>query len=63
LGPAPAPLERLRGHTRHQVFVKTRGVAQRMQLLRALGSDETLQRALQKTECRLVIDVDPAHVL
>jgi primosomal protein N' (replication factor Y) (superfamily II helicase) len=63
LGPAPAPLERLRGMTRHQVFFRTLGVSTRGRLLAALQRDEPLQRALVKTECRLIVDVDPAHVL
>lgn len=63
LGPAPAPLERLRGMTRHQIFVRTRGVPPRAQLLSAVARDEGLKKALDRGGCRLVLDVDPAHVL
>lgn len=63
LGPAPAPLERLRGMVRHQLFLRTQGVAQRARLLRMLRSDEAVAKALERTGCRMVIDVDPAHLL
>ncbi len=63
LGPAPAPLERLRGMTRHQIFVRTRGVQPRAQLLLAVQRDDALKKALDRGGCRMVLDVDPAHVL
>ena len=63
LGPAPSPIERLRGNVRHQIFLRTQGVAQRARLLQALRADETLTKALERTNCRMIIDVDPAHLL
>lgn len=63
LGPAPAPLERLRGLVRYQIFVRSLGTRPRARLLQALQADAGLERALDRTDCRLVLDVDPAHVL
>jgi primosomal protein N' len=63
LGPAPAPLERLRGHTRHQVFLRARSAAGRGRVLTAVAGDDALARALDRSGCRLVLDVDPMHVL
>jgi primosomal protein N' (replication factor Y) len=63
LGPAPAPLERLRGMTRHQLFVRARTARARARWLQVIWRDPDLHRALVKAECRLVLDVDPAHVL
>jgi len=63
LGPAPAPLERLRGNTRHQVFLRALSAASRGRVLATVAGDESLQRALDRSGCRLVLDVDPVHVL
>jgi primosomal protein N' (replication factor Y) len=63
LGPAPAPLERLRGNTRHQVFLRAKSATGRARILAAVAADDALERALNKAGCRLVLDVDPVHVL
>jgi primosomal protein N' (replication factor Y) len=63
LGPAPAPLERLRGQTRHQVFLRALSATGRARILATVAADDALQRALDKAGCRLVLDVDPVHVL
>ncbi|MBI2836011.1 MAG: primosomal protein N' [Acidobacteria bacterium] len=57
LGPAPAPLPRLRGEYRAQLFVKgTRRAAMRSALRQALADERELAR-------RVTIDVDPLSVL
>ncbi len=57
LGPAPAPLARLRGRYRVQLFLKGgRRAEMRTALLRALGEDPGLKR-------RVVVDVDPVSML
>lgn len=57
LGPAPAPLSRLKGEHRAQLFIKgTHRAAMRTALLTALSSKPELRR-------RVVIDVDPMTVL
>jgi primosomal protein N' (replication factor Y) len=57
LGPAPAPLGRLRGEYRAQLLVKSTNRRQmREALLAALASRPDLQR-------RVVVDVDPVSVL
>ncbi len=63
LGPAPCPLERLRGKTRHQVLVKTTSVQDRALLLDAVAHDEQLNADLARSKARLVLDVDPIHML
>lgn len=63
LGPAPAPLERLRGKTRMQVFARAPTAKMRRQLLSVLWTDPQLEPALRKARVRLVIDVDPQSML
>jgi len=57
LGPAPAPLGRLKGEHRAQLFVKgTHRTAMRKALLTILDARPELKR-------RTVVDVDPMSVL
>ncbi|MCP4502892.1 MAG: primosomal protein N' [Deltaproteobacteria bacterium] len=63
LGPAPAPIEKLKNKMRMQVFIRTGHPRSRAQLLEILQDDEALKSALRKTKCRLILDVDPAHML
>jgi primosomal protein N' (replication factor Y) len=57
LGPAPAPLTRLRGEHRVQFFLKgTRRAEMRHALKRALADMPEIRR-------RVVVDVDPLSVL
>ena len=63
LGPAPCPLERLRGRTRHQVLVKTAGHAERAALLDAVRGDDALAAEIARASARLILDVDPVHML
>jgi primosomal protein N' (replication factor Y) len=60
LGPAPAPLERLRGEHRVQVLVKAAGRKALQAALQEMLAD--LDRRRERIE-RLVIDVDPVSVL
>lgn len=61
LGPAPAPLERLRGRFRWQILVRGRNGAAVRQTAR-LGR-EALRRKAQAIGVRLLIDVDPYNMM
>jgi primosomal protein N' (replication factor Y) (superfamily II helicase) len=57
LGPAPAPLGRLRGEHRAQIFIKgTQRTAMRKTLITLLDGRPELKR-------RTIVDVDPMTVL
>ena len=57
LGPAPAPIDRLRGEYRVQLLLKgTHRVAMREALEQALAADPELRR-------RVTVDVDPVSVM
>jgi primosomal protein N' (replication factor Y) len=57
LGPAPAPLSRLKGEHRAQFFIKgTNRAAMRRALLAVLESRPEIRR-------RTIVDVDPMSVL
>jgi primosomal protein N' (replication factor Y) (superfamily II helicase) len=57
LGPAPAPLSRLKGEHRAQLFLKgTHRSAMRKALLTVLDSRPEIRR-------RTIVDVDPVSVL
>jgi primosomal protein N' (replication factor Y) len=59
LGPAPAPLARLKGTWRYQVFVLTATVAQRGTMLHAVRRHAGGAPA----GCKVVVDVDPGSVM
>jgi len=59
LGPAPAPLERLRGRHRHQLLVKASGAPAMAALLRSAS----LERPAAAHAPRLLVDVDPVDML
>jgi primosomal protein N' (replication factor Y) len=63
LGPAPAPIERIRGRTRYQVFLRCLSARDRARIVGAVRRDERLTRALAQSRCRLILDVDPMGVL
>ena len=63
LGPAPAPLERIKNKTRYQLWLWTHTREARVKLLRHLQQNDAMFAALRKAETRLVLDVDPVHVL
>ncbi|MFP6663213.1 MAG: primosomal protein N' [Deltaproteobacteria bacterium] len=58
LGPAPAPLERLRGRERHQILVKARSASE---LSRTLAHAALESRTAR--DIRTIIDVDPTGML
>lgn len=61
LGPAPAPIERLRGWYRWQLLVRSsRGAAARAA---AAAAYEAVRLSARKQKVRLVIDVDPQSTL
>jgi primosomal protein N' (replication factor Y) (superfamily II helicase) len=61
LGPAPAPLERLRGRHRRQILLRGRsGTALRRAARETL---EALHDNVRKQSVRLIVDVDPYHML
>jgi primosomal protein N' (replication factor Y) len=57
LGPAPAPLVRLRGEHRVQFFLKGSRRADMRQALKAVLSERP------ETRRRVTVDVDPVNVL
>ncbi|HZR81318.1 MAG TPA: primosomal protein N' [Candidatus Binatia bacterium] len=66
LGPAPAPLEKLRGRHRHQVLVKAPDSRTIARVLSAARLDaERLERAAPASDrgVRTVVDVDPISML
>ena len=58
LGPAPAPLEKLRGRERHQILIKGKDASQ---ITRTLARARLESQATRET--RTIIDVDPAGML
>jgi primosomal protein N' (replication factor Y) (superfamily II helicase) len=62
LGPAPCALERLAGRWRWQVLVQSPSLAMR-QLAITLLRERTFSAALARAGARLIIDVDPVHML
>jgi primosomal protein N' (replication factor Y) len=63
LGPAPAPFEKLRGKTRHQVFVQTRAHAARRRLVQAILDDGELATQVRQQKVRLAVDMDPVNLM
>jgi primosomal protein N' (replication factor Y) len=61
LGPAPAPLERLRRRYRWQVLVRGRNGAA-VRAATAAGRD-TVRREARKLDVRVIVDVDPYNML
>ncbi len=61
LGPAPAPIERLRGRFRWQLLVKARSTGDLHGLLRPLA--EATGRRARDAGVRLLVDVDPYGML
>lgn len=59
LGPAPAPLEKLKGNYRFQVVVKTKKVREVVKIL-----EEVLEgKDFKSTKVRIVVDVDPVGMM
>ncbi|MBL90289.1 MAG: primosomal protein N' [Myxococcales bacterium] len=63
LGPAPAPLERIKNKSRYHLWFWANQREERAQLLHYLKQNDAMFAALKKAEVRLVLDVDPVHVL
>ncbi len=63
LGPAPCPLERLHGRSRWQVFVRAHSAQARAALVAGLRHDPAVRADLARAEARLVVDLDPVHLL
>lgn len=63
LGPALAPLSRLQGKSRVHVFLWCIHAQDRARLCAAVTHDADLDRAIRQSQSRLILDVDPAHVL
>jgi len=61
LGPAPAPIERLRNRYRWQVMVKSGARAELRRVLEAARVE--LAPTLERTDVRLSIDIDPVNML
>jgi primosomal protein N' (replication factor Y) len=57
LGPAPAPVAKLRGEYRAQIFLKgTHRASMREALLAALAAEPEMRR-------RVAVDIDPVSIL
>ncbi len=63
LGPAPAAYERLRGKWRFQLYLRAANTKVRAQVLDVMRADRELEKTIRKAKCRLIIDVDPVHML
>jgi primosomal protein N' (replication factor Y) len=63
LGPAPAPLEKIKKKNRYHIWFWNKEREGRSALLRALRNNDAMYAALKKADARLIIDVDPMHVL
>ena len=61
LGPAPAPIERLRNRYRWQVMVKSSARAEMRRLLEAARVE--LIPMLERRQVRFSIDIDPINML
>jgi primosomal protein N' (replication factor Y) (superfamily II helicase) len=62
LGPAPCALERLAGRFRWQVLVQSPSLAMRHSAIQALR-ERSFSSALTRANTRLILDVDPMHML
>ncbi len=58
MGPAPPPIERIRGRYRHQLLIKTRGVGSTLRALR-----EVLPGVGRARDIKIEVDVDPISML
>jgi primosomal protein N' (replication factor Y) len=65
LGPAPCAVERIKGRTRWQVFIRTDSVAARTRILESVRAARAgaLGRDLARARARLIMDLDPVRLL
>jgi primosomal protein N' (replication factor Y) len=63
LGPAPCPLERVAGRSRQHVLLRARSHADRAVIVAALQADAALHKATRTASARLILDLDPVHML
>jgi primosomal protein N' (replication factor Y) len=63
LGPAPAPFEKLRGKTRHQVFVQAQSHSARRRMVQAILDDGELSAQMRRQKCALRVDIDPVNLM
>ncbi|MEM7495394.1 MAG: primosomal protein N', partial [Myxococcota bacterium] len=63
LGPAPAPIERLKDNYRYHVYLKTDTASARAKLLGALQADLSVRRFASRHHCLIRIEVDPQSFL
>jgi primosomal protein N' (replication factor Y) len=61
IGPAPAPLERLRGRYRWQILVKSKDPPTLRAVIRP--ALESIERRARSKSVRVAVDVDPYGVL
>ena len=60
-GPAPAPVERLRGRYRYQIQLRSDDA--HSSRLAAARCRHTLEAAAHKSQVRIIVDVDPVDML
>lgn len=63
LGPAPAPLARLKGRYRHQMLVKAAGRANLKAMLALVGGLRDSFNARRHSNLTLIIDMDPSAIM
>lgn len=63
LGPAPAPLTRLKGRYRHQMLVKAAGRANLKAMLALVGGLRDAFYARRHSNITLIIDMDPSAIM
>lgn len=63
IGPAPAPIDKLRGKTRYQLFIKSKTNAARKKCIENLVENKEVAKKIKKLGAKLIIDVDPFNML
>jgi primosomal protein N' (replication factor Y) (superfamily II helicase) len=63
LGPAPAPIARLRGKSRWHLYLRAPSVEARTHLLKTIKQCEVIQKEIKRSGSKLVIDVDPVLLM
>jgi primosomal protein N' (replication factor Y) len=61
LGPAPAPLSRIKNRYRWQLLVKTKNVLNASSLIKAIMEEE--KNSKKKSSVRMAVNVDPMEML
>ena len=60
LGPAPAPLSKIRGRHRYQMLIKTEKVDETVESIRSVGGMKSLKKS---SSVRITVNVDPVEMM